>query len=248
MKVTSGTVQYASGLLAKKVGAVDIKTPTASIAVRGTEFSMSVDELGKSLVILLPNLDGSVGEITVSTAMGSVTLNKGFQSTVVVSGNSPPAQPLILNLANRMISNDLLLAPPRPVEVVVNIQGAEDPLKFDLTYVETNPLDKDLLKFDELDINELRSDYLTNALGNTDNIFDSTNAIDGQVTGYNPNTQIYTLVEETSVTVQRLNISTFFLRANRDIGLKVDFNGDGLNTRFTMGKEETLNTIRINQK
>lgn len=248
LKVASGTVQYASGLLAKKVGAVDVKTPTASIAVRGTEFSMSVDELGKSLVILLPNLDGSVGEITVSTDVGSVTLNRSYQSTIVVSNTSSPSPPLLVNLTNRAINNDLLLVPVKPVEVIVNIDSRDDPLNFDLVLVESNPLDKDPLKFDELDIDELKSDLLSNMLGSSDAIFDSSNAVDGQVPGFNTNTQIYTIVEEMITIVQRLNLSTFYVKANKDLGLRIQFSGDGLSTNFTMGNENTQNILRINQK
>lgn len=248
LKVASGTVQYASGLLAKKVGAVDVKTPTASIAVRGTEFSMSVDELGKSLVILLPNLDGSVGEITVSTDVGSVTLNRSYQSTIVVSNTSSPSPPLLVNLTNRAINNDLLLVPVKPVEVIVNIDSRDDPLNFDLVLVESNPLDKDLLKFDALDIDELKSDLLSNMLGSSDAIFDSSNAVDGQVPGFNTNTQIYTIVEEMITIVQRLNLSTFYVKANKDLGLRIQFSGDGLSTNFTMGNENTQNILRINQK
>ena len=68
MNIAIGTVRYASGNIAKLNNQnVDIRTPTARIGVRGTAFSMTVDEIGKSLVILLPNADGSVGEIFVET-------------------------------------------------------------------------------------------------------------------------------------------------------------------------------------
>ena len=52
-----------------------IQTPSATIAIRGTDFTVTVDELGRSLVILLPDDDGlPSGEIVVATAMGQVTL------------------------------------------------------------------------------------------------------------------------------------------------------------------------------
>ena len=64
LKVAAGTVRYASGNVAKLAKQnVDIRTPTAKILVRGTAFSMTVDEIGQSLIILLPNVDGTVGEI-----------------------------------------------------------------------------------------------------------------------------------------------------------------------------------------
>ena len=61
LKVAAGTVRYASGNIARlNKQNVDIRTPTAKIAVRGTAFSMTVDEIGQSLIILLPNADGTV--------------------------------------------------------------------------------------------------------------------------------------------------------------------------------------------
>jgi len=248
MKVTSGTVQYASGLLAKKVGAVDIKTPTASIAVRGTEFSMSVDELGKSLIILLPNVDGSVGEITVSTDVASVILNKSYQATVVTSSATAPSNPLILNILGRVISNDLLLSVPKPIEVVSNIEKEKDPLDFDLKFVDINMLDKDDLKFEELNVDLLKTDYFKTGLTNVDSIFNNFNDRDGQVTGYNPNTQISTIVEDTTVLVQRLDISIFSLKVNKDYGLKVEYIGDGISTNFVSGNQGATSTLRIKQK
>ena len=64
MKVALGTVRYASGSVAKENAQnVNIRTPTATVAVRGTAFTMTVDEVGASMVVLLPNADGTVGEI-----------------------------------------------------------------------------------------------------------------------------------------------------------------------------------------
>lgn len=248
MKVSSGTVQYASGLLAKKVGAVDIKTPTASIAVRGTEFSMSVDELGKSLIILLPNFDGSVGEITVSNDVASVILNKSYQATIVTSSASPPSNPLILNLNGRVINNDLLLSVPKPIETVSNVEKDTSPLDFDLKIKEVNPLDKDLLKFEELNVDLLKSDYFNTFIGNSDSMFDNYSDKDGQVSGYNPNTQIITVVEDTSVTMQRNDISIFYLKVNKDYGLKIEYTGDNVSASFTAGNQQTNSVLRIRQK
>lgn len=248
MKVSSGTVQYASGLLAKKVGAVDIRTPTASIAVRGTEFSMSVDELGKSLIMLLPNMDGTVGEITVSTDVASVVLNRSYQATVVISNSSPPSNPLILNMNGRTIGNDLLISMPKPLEVIANIEREQGPLDFDLKFVDINMLDKDPLKFEELNVDLLKSDYFKTGLNNVDSIFDNFSDKDGQVTGYNPITQINTVVEDTTVLTQRLDISIFSIKVNKDYGLKVDYTGDSISTSFVAGNESSTSILRIKQK
>ena len=56
IKAALGTIRYASGQIAKNSRQnIKIRTPTATIAVRGTDFSMSVDEFGQSTVILLPS-------------------------------------------------------------------------------------------------------------------------------------------------------------------------------------------------
>ena len=55
LKAAAGTVRYVSGNIAhNNPNSVKINTPTAAIAVRGTDFVMAVDETGKSLVMLMP--------------------------------------------------------------------------------------------------------------------------------------------------------------------------------------------------
>ena len=83
MKFVAGTARFATG----KLGLVPrenivLTTPTATIAVRGTDFTTTVDELGRSLVILLPEtectIDGDCspsGSITVTNDGGTVTLS-----------------------------------------------------------------------------------------------------------------------------------------------------------------------------
>jgi len=56
MNFVSGTARFATGglgLVPKEN--IQIQTPTASIGIRGTDFTTTVDELGRSLVILLPD-------------------------------------------------------------------------------------------------------------------------------------------------------------------------------------------------
>ena len=57
MQFASGTARFITG----KIGQINkqninISTPTAQIAIRGTDFTVTVDEFGRSLVILLPCL------------------------------------------------------------------------------------------------------------------------------------------------------------------------------------------------
>ena len=80
-----GTTRFITGNLNRiDKQNIQLKTPTANIAIRGTDFTATVDELGRSLIILLPNALGlSSGEIEVVTATGSVLLNKPYQATTV---------------------------------------------------------------------------------------------------------------------------------------------------------------------
>ena len=154
LKAALGTIRYASGQIAKTSPTnVQIKTPTATIGVRGTDFTMTVDEIGSSTIILLPSCDTNgfcfVGEITVESDAGQVIMNTAFQATVVDTISSQPLKPVILSLEEDFITNLLIFSPPREIEEAV--QEAE--------YQKTaTALDVDLLKFDELD--KSMEDYL----------------------------------------------------------------------------------------
>ena len=123
MKAAAGTVRYVSGNIAhNNPNSVNIKTPTAAIAVRGTDFVMSVDETGKSAVILMPtcevehnvNLKGLVcgsGAIDVDSGSGIVKMNKPYQATVVEMAGAAPLPPIIVELGGAVIGNNLMLSP-----------------------------------------------------------------------------------------------------------------------------------------
>lgn len=155
MRVAIGTVRYASGQIAKtNPQNVGIKTPTATIAVRGTDFSMTVDELGRSLVMLLPSCDNKgcvTGVIQVSNNVGSVTLDVAYQATLVTSIDTVPSQPTIVNIDQSNINNLLIVTPPKEIEK----EDTKTAVKNVLDY---NALDVDLLKYVDLDKNALE-DY-----------------------------------------------------------------------------------------
>jgi len=167
MKVGLGTVKYASGKIAKNNAQnVDIQTPTARIGVRGTAFSMTVDEIGKSLVILLPNADGTVGEISVESDVGQVILNQAFQATVVGVREKPPSQPVILDLSEAQINNLLIVSKPKEKEEegTTEEKSVLDFNELDVDLLAENELDKDELVFTRLDFNILDVDLLANIL------------------------------------------------------------------------------------
>jgi hypothetical protein len=121
IKATLGTVRYASGQIAKKYKQnVKIRTPSATIGVRGTDFIMVVDELGGSMITLLPSCDTAgacfVGEIKVETDAGFVIMNQAFQTTVTSHGMRKPAQPITLKLDESQLNSLLMLRKRNPYE------------------------------------------------------------------------------------------------------------------------------------
>ena len=153
-----GTARYASGQIAKNnPQQVAIKTPTATIAVRGTDFSMTVDELGRSLIVLLPSCDprgGCVtGAIEVSNLAGVVVLDVPYQATLVNSLNTAPTAPQVVHLDQANINNMLIIS--RPVEIKDDVRAGTNTKEKGL--LDFNALDIDLLKFSALDVNELEN-------------------------------------------------------------------------------------------
>ena len=121
LKATLGTVRYASGQIAKNSAQnISIKTPTATVSVRGTDFAMTIDEIGSSTIILLPSCDGNgncfVGEISVESDAGQVILNQAFQATQVDTPESNPLKPVILDLDETLINNLLIVQKPAKLE------------------------------------------------------------------------------------------------------------------------------------
>lgn len=113
IRFAQGTSRFIGGKMNRP--SINLKTPTATIAVRGTDFTTTVDETGKSMFILLPGEDGHIGEIVVSTDAGIVVLNKAFQSTTVITGDSAPSRPVILDISLALIDNMIIVTPPSEV-------------------------------------------------------------------------------------------------------------------------------------
>ncbi len=158
-----GTVRFVSGAL-NKIDKQNIKlsTPTANIAIRGTDFTCTVDELGRSLIILLPGLDGlSSGEILVTTAAGSVVLNKPYEATTVSVFENEPSKPVILDLSLNQIDNMLIVTPPKEQQFVNEDSSNQSGNNIlDVDYLEFEDLDIDYLAEDSLEFTELEINYL----------------------------------------------------------------------------------------
>jgi len=144
-----GTARFITGSLNKiDKKNISLKTPTANISIRGTDFTATVDELGRSLIILLPDALGlSSGEIEVVTAMGTVLLNKPYQATTVSVFESAPSKPVILDLTLDVIDNMLIVTPPKE-EIVIQEET-------------TTTKGDSVLDFNDLDIDYLAEDFLS---------------------------------------------------------------------------------------
>lgn len=165
MRATLGAVRYASGAIAKNNRRnVSIKTPSATIGVRGTDFMMIVDEIGGSMITLLPSCNNQgmcvVGEISVETDEGMVIMNQAFQTTTVSHSGQLPRKPVILELPENMLNSMLIVRKTSPYDEVA-----------EKAFPITDILNIDFLAFDELDrdplIDGIKNIWVTDLDDNT---------------------------------------------------------------------------------
>ena len=178
-KIALGTVRYASGQIAKNSPqSVAVSTPTATISVRGTDFTASVDELGQSTIILLPSCPDDrnksrtkndieknckVGEITVESDAGIVVLNQAFQATQVNSRSLPPSRPVILNLSEDAIGNMLLLSPPKELKEASKNDKGNNKSYLDVDFLKEKGLENALeMQIASMYVDRLAQNFLDN--------------------------------------------------------------------------------------
>ena len=178
-KIALGTVRYASGQIAKNSPQnVALNTPTATISVRGTDFTASVDELGQSTIILLPSCPDDrnksrtkddieknckVGEITVESDAGIVILNQAFQATQVNSRALPPSRPVILNLSEDAIGNMLLLSPPKELKEAGKSEKGNNKSYLDVDFLKEKGLENALeMQIASMYVDRLAQNFLDN--------------------------------------------------------------------------------------
>ena len=248
-----GTARFITGNLNRiDKQNITLKTPTANIAIRGTDFTATVDELGRSLIILLPDALGlSSGEIEVVTAMDTVILNKPYEATTVSVFESTPTKPVILDLTLDVIDNMLIVTPPKEevlVEEETTTTQADSVLDFndlDIDYLAEDYLKEDSLEFTELDINYLDVNYLEDLL----NVLDAlaideeedvlaqatSTQIAGTLLGKDPDTQITTFITGNVVSLRR--------QVNESV--RVDLNGSDAYTVILI-QDGVSNIIKIN--
>jgi hypothetical protein len=240
--VALGTVRYASGAVAHENNKnVAISTPTASIAVRGTAFTMTVDEIGSSSIILLPNVDGSVGEIEVKTVAGTVVLNQAFQATVTRMSEIKPLKPVLLALSESAIDNMMIVSPPKEIisKMIEETLTKADALSFnglDVNALDIKPY-VNPLEFNSLDVNALDANYLTNALDSLDmNLF---------AVGFNSTNNVYIFDKNYYWQVERHMGQDAVILISKDRGYDITLTQDNKTINI---KNQDFVTNKINIK
>tara|TARA_R110000737_G_scaffold21835_1_gene40365 strand:+ start:1097 stop:2161 length:1065 start_codon:yes stop_codon:yes gene_type:complete len=240
-----GTTRFITGNLNRiDKQNISLRTPTANIAIRGTDFTATVDELGRSLIILLPDKFGlSSGEILVTTGMGMVTLNKPYQATTVSVFESKPSNPVILDLTLDMIDNMLIVTPPKEdivlqEEVSVKKANILDFNDLDIDYLAEDFLSNDNLEYTDLDINYLDVNYLEDLLNvldalaiaeDEDQLAQATSTqIAGTLLGRDADTQITTIITGNLISLRRQVNESVQLDLNGSESYTVIFIQDGV--------------------
>jgi len=279
LKASLGTVRYASGQIAKNSRQrVRIRTPSATIGVRGTDFVMVIDESGGSMITLLPSCDTAgmcyTGEITVETDAGFVILNQAFQATIASNAMSPPTKPLLLDLDESMINTLLILRKKNPYfeeqsKIIKRKQADADFLGLD--FLEYGGLDYDALvesiegiwitSLDETDtlLQNLLYDMLDQlnlALMRLfmDELSEQNSMLlrrEANVYGYDPVTGITLLNQSPNWVFSRRddNEGNFVqLRLNQGYGYTIDLKQGGYELYDYRLGDNTGNSININQQ
>ena len=266
LKAKLGTVRYASGQIAKN-SATDVKitTPTATIGVRGTDFTMTIDEVGSSTIILLPSCDTNgncfVGEISVESDAGQVILNQAFQATVVDTVASRPLTPVILNLDEEMINNLLIVSKPAEIEKMQNQEGLNEVADaLDIDFLQFDDLEVDHLEEDEsqfatgLDIDFLEQNFLADILAQINkelakamrSEFDK-KTVDGIILGKNSETGVIILDEDPEWVCIREDASGSYieLRLDKEYGYILNIvQGEFVQYDFQLGGQDNAITIQ----
>ena len=263
MTFAQGTARFITGSLGTiEKENIRLRTPTASIGIRGTDFTVTVDELGRTLVILLPDVNGiTSGEIIVATMTGEVVLNKPFESTTTSVGELPPTNPAILDLTLDMLNNILIITPPpkrEDLDEFYTSTSAErniNPLDIDFldeALLEDEELEKDLLEFTELDINFLDVDLLENLLDSYSDLDaellkeeqqTGDVKIEGTEEGFDTTTQVATVVDGEKVTVRRevADIAVITVDSSAETEVVIEQDGKMLDPIIINGSTSTIN-------
>ena len=245
-----GTGRFISSKTKKRVpkDKIKIRTNSASIGIRGTDFTITVSETGEALIILLPDEFGeSSGEIVVTTALGQVVLNKPYQATTVYNLETMPTDPVTLDIDLNMIDNMLIVNPPdRVTEELEDGTSVSDSI-LDVDFLEFDELEQDALaednlEYTELDIDYLAADFLQDLLDiiqEVDELSKADKALEGEgikgtAIGYDSNTQISSFVTDSDVKLIRQVEDKLEMKVSREGSYSIRIDQEGKINQVTV--------------
>lgn len=118
LSVQSGTFSFASGAIAKDApDAMMVRTPVATIGVRGTTGAGKAAAEGQpNSISLLPDANGTIGQISMSTQAGTQVLSEPGATTQVASAFTAPSEPVIVPIQQlqQEFGDTLRTLPPTP--------------------------------------------------------------------------------------------------------------------------------------
>ena len=224
MRMAMGTARFTSGRGERiDKSNIDISTPTAQIGIRGTDFTTTVDELGRTLVVLLPDENGdSSGEIFITNAGGTITLNEAYQSMMLQSFDVMPQRTVILEgITPNLINNMFIVNPPKEIKEQAEADKSmaeENEGILDVDFLAYDGLEEDALEdkgeldYTELDVDLLDVEFLQDVLDITADL-DRLNELDRAETN-----------------IGNVNIE----------GTKIGFDEDSQYSTFVNKEEETI--------
>ena len=264
LQFASGTARFITGKLNTiNKENIAISTPSANVSIRGTDFTVTVNELGESLIILLPKDDGTPsGEIVVATAIGEVILNKPYEATTVSMFETEPTKPVILDITLELIDNMLIVNPPKEdVNVTEKSVSSNSNNLLDVDYLEFEDLDIDYLASDDLEFTELDINYLdvnfledlldiiqdVNELDQTETLLQADLDLKGTTLGFDQETQINTFTTDNTITFIRALENTVRVDLDKSSAYTVILIQNGKSTQIIVngGSSSTI-TIKQN--
>ena len=264
LQFASGTARFITGKLNTiNKENIAISTPSANVSIRGTDFTVTVNELGESLIILLPKDDGTPsGEIVVATAIGEVILNQPYQATTVSMFETEPTKPVILDITLELIDNMLIVNPPKEdVNVTEKSVSSNSNNLLDVDYLEFEDLDIDYLASDDLEFTELDINYLdvnfledlleiiqdVNELDQTETLLQADLDLKGTTLGFDQETQVNTFTTDNTITFIRALENTVRVDLDKSNAYTVILIQNGKSTQIIVngGSSSTI-TIKQN--
>ena len=264
LQFASGTARFITGKLNTiNKENIAISTPSANVSIRGTDFTVTVNELGESLIILLPKDDGTPsGEIVVATAIGEVILNQPYQATTVSMFETEPTKPVILDITLELIDNMLIVNPPKEdINVTEKSVSSNSSNLLDVDYLEFEDLDVDYLASDDLEFTELDINYLdvnfledlldiiqdVNELDQTETLLQADLDLKGTTLGFDQETQVNTFTTDNTITFIRALENTVRVDLDKSNAYTVILIQNGKSTQIIVngGSSSTI-TIKQN--